>query len=158
MIKRFFTILICLPLFSSCDYDSIVYDNFTDIKDSKWSETDTLAFEFDIDDNNYLYTIYLNLRVTNDYKYSNIYLQAALGASFEKAKFKREHILLATPEGKWLGSGKGKIVTLQLPLYQEVQFNAPSTYKVQLSQEMRDALLENITSVGIMVKKGNPVF
>lgn len=157
MTKSLFSILF-ITLVISCNNDSILYDNFTETANSQWDEKDTLSFEFNIPDNGYLYNIYLNLRITNDYKYSNIYLQSSLGATFEAPRFDRKHVLLATPEGKWLGSGKGKIVTLQLPLYKDVEFKEPSTYKINLSQEMRDAILENVTDVGIMVKKGDPVF
>ena len=158
MIKRTLSLLICLTFFNACNYDTILYDNFTDIKGSKWSAEDTLSFEFDIPDNDFLYNVYLNLRITNDYKYSNIYLQSSLTASFEPAKFERKHVLLATPDGKWFGTGNGKIITLQLPLYKDVNFKEPTTYKIQLCQEMRDALLENVSSIGIMVEKGDPVF
>lgn len=142
----------------SCNSDDVIYDSFTETKEGKWNETDTFENAFTIKDNSFQYNIYLNLRITNNYKYSNIYLQSSLGLRHQNNPFKRKHLLLATPEGKWLGSGKGEIITLQIPMYENVQFEKRGEYAIKMSQEMRDIDLENVVSAGIMVEKGNPVF
>lgn len=150
--------ILILVILDACSPTDVIYDNFTEIPGGKWNEKDTISNTFSIEDKGFHYTIYLNLRIKNDYKYSNIYLRSSLGPNYQNNPFKRKHVLLASPDGKWLGKGKGELITLQIPLYKELQFNNPGEYQLKMCQEMRDLDLDNVVSAGIMVKKGNPVF
>lgn len=157
-VKLVVGIVITLFFMSGCDNRELVIDEFTQFEEESWSNNDTLNFKFDVEDISYMYNVYVNLRIKNDYKYANLYLQTKLNHISEKSEFERRHLLLAAPNGKWFGSGRGEIITLQIPIDKNVVFKKTGRYYFQMVQEMRDSSLQNVLNAGIMVEKGPLVF
>jgi gliding motility-associated lipoprotein GldH len=155
-------IIICMALITlgiqSCDNEEMLINEFKEIEGGEWSNQDTLKFHFDVQDLSHMYNIYVNLRVNKDYKYANMYLQARLDHISEPPQFRQKQIMLAAPNGKWYGTGRGEIITLQVPIQKDVKFNKDGRYYFEMVQEMRDSSLANVVSAGIMVEKGPPVF
>ena len=78
--KRAFKITYLLPvlllflLLGSCTDSNSVIDKNTGIDNHNWSYDNLVRFDVKIDNEKTPYNLYLNLRVTGDYKYSNIFV------------------------------------------------------------------------------------
>ena len=65
------------------------------------------------------------------------------------------NLILAAPDGRWTGSGTGKLRELQLLYRSQTQFGKSGTYVFTLEQGMRKPELP-VTDLGIRIEKANP--
>jgi gliding motility-associated lipoprotein GldH len=153
------TILILFIAFSlvSCDNNTILDKNAV-IPESGWAYDDIPSFAFEIDEPNKYHDIFLNLQLTEQYIYSNIYLLIHLRDSEGKDEVFRMSFEVADKTGKWLGQGSGNVKTFKLPIFKEFVFEKPGQYFIGLEQNMRDSVLMEVVKVGVDIKKGYPVF
>lgn len=136
----------------SCDSNR-VYDKFKDIPDGKWNKIEPMKFDVQIDDTLSYHNVFVNVRNSGDYKFSNLYL--FMNTIYPGGKISRDTIdcLLANEKGKWLGSGLGDLKDCQYLLKKGVRFHQPGVYTFELEQAMRIDELEGIKSVGIRIEK-----
>ena len=152
---RFFVIgLIYISIASivvSCGTDAI-YDNNKEV-DNSWSSNEKLNFNIDIKDTIGVYDIFLNIRNTTDYKYSNLYF--FLKTTFPNQKISVDTIecFLADTKGKWLGKGYGKYRDQQILFKQNGRFPMSGNYRIEIEQATRDIDLEGIKSIGLRISK-----
>lgn len=150
---RIITILALACLFlAGCDPNG-VYDDNRSIPGGKWHYRNALPFEVQITDTNAWYNVYVNLRVSSDYAYNNIFLWVTTTNPARKSDKRRVEIRLADEHGKWLGSGLGDIYDYQFPAIQKVKFPVSGFYRFELEQNMRDDTLQYVKSAGIRVEK-----
>jgi len=152
-------ILICCFVVScfsiaSCDSNR-VYEHYEKIPDYKWNMENVLRFEVEITDTINSHNLYLNVRNSGAYAYSNMWLFVKRtnpdGITVEE-KFE---CTLASEKGEWFGSGFGDIFDLQIPYKQQVVFPKSGTYIFEMVQGMRVEELENVVNVGIRIEKAN---
>jgi gliding motility-associated lipoprotein GldH len=157
--KRALNILYPAALFlitmlaGSCTDPNSVIDTNTEIADHNWSYVNRVNFNVKIDDEKAAYNQYLNLRVTGNYKYSNIFVLVYQTSPDKKTQTTRFEVKLANPDGEWLGKGSGNLYSYQVLLRKNYHFPAKGVYRFQIEQNMRDNPLHEISDVGLRVEK-----
>lgn len=140
---------------TSCqDTQSIVDSNF-EVTRHNWSYTERILVPVTIENADVTYNLYVNLRVTSKYKYSNIFLLIHIKSPDGKKTTERKEFRLALPDGEWLGSGSGNLYSYQMPVKENFRFPVKGKYVVELEQNMRDNPLDYVSDVGIRVEKAN---
>jgi gliding motility-associated lipoprotein GldH len=150
-LARFFSLLLFVGIFSSC-IDEAIVDVYREISNRRWSYIKKVSVPVKIEDSSKAYNVYMNLRHTADYKYSNIFVLIHQIAPGGKKTTERKEFQLAYPDGEWLGSGSGNIYTHQLLFKENHIFPAPGTYVLEFEQNMRDNPLKEIRDVGLRVE------
>jgi gliding motility-associated lipoprotein GldH len=145
----------CFLLFtcvlSSC-LDNAVIDVNQEISSRRWSYIKKVSVPVKIEDAGKSYNIYMNLRHTADYRYSNIFvLVHQIGPDGKKTTERKEY-QLAYPDGEWLGTGSGNLFSYQLIYKEKYKFPAPGRYVFEFEQNMRDNPLREIHDVGLRVE------
>jgi gliding motility-associated lipoprotein GldH len=151
-IKFTFLLFVIGITFYSCDSNR-VYDEFKDIKDGIWKQTETINFEVQISDTLSYNNVLVNVRNSGSYKFSNLYL--FLNTVYPNNKISRDTIdcLLADNKGKWLGKGLGDLKDCQYLLKKSMRFHQKGIYSFEFEQAMRVDKLEGIKSIGIRIEK-----
>ena len=142
-----------LMLLGSCTDPKAVMDNNTAIADHNWSYVNRAKFDCKIDDESAAYNLYLNLRVTDNYKYANLFVLIYQSSGGDKAKVTRYEVKLATHDGQWLGKGSGNLYSYQVPFKTGYKFPAKGNYHFEIEQNMRDNPLHEVSDVGLRVEK-----
>jgi gliding motility-associated lipoprotein GldH len=138
---------------SGCADKNAVTDQNTEIVNNNWPYVNKFKFPVKIDDASIGYNLYLNLRVTADYKYSNLFLlihQSSPGKNITTTRFEFK---LANKDGEWLGDGSGNIYSYQIPFRTNYKFPGPGVYTLEIEQNMRDNPLREVSDVGVRVEK-----
>lgn len=144
--------LFAVFLIQSCSYSS-VFDEFTVIDEGNWHFQDTVQFEMQLEDTLEYCDFYLVVRHDNDYHYSNFISFIRLEFPNGRARLDTVEIPLASPSGKWLGSGFGDIYTTEQRFFKRTRFPMKGTYKFQVLHAMRDELLIGVNDIGIAVRR-----
>lgn len=153
----------------SPDYQKIVA-----IPDAAWKSAYMPEFRIDIRDTGIYYKTYLLIRHTNNYAYSNIWLNVWVkGPQDSTFQHTRIEVPLANLQGRWLGNGMGELfeqrrmlvldlnevpLTDELVAYAESgirqMFRQKGIYTIRFEQNMRDVALPEVLQVGLRVEKG----
>lgn len=149
-----FGILLCI---SGCRSD-IVLDEFKNLPASGWKQGEMVRFDFEISDTTRYTSFYINLRITGDYPFSNLYVVSHITMPDNSVQSKRTHLVLAQDDGKWLGKGMGDIISYQLPISENMALKKNGKYQIALEQYMRMETLPEVKDVGILIKKGEEIF
>ncbi|RUT77998.1 gliding motility lipoprotein GldH [Ancylomarina longa] len=153
LIWAFFLILIGLGV-TSCDFNR-VYEQYEDIPNYQWEQKNILRFEVNIKDTIQANNIFLNIRNTGSYEYSNIWVFVKKITPDGKTENKKIELQLADEKGKWYGSGFGDIFDLQVPFQQNVIFPHSGKYVFEITQGMWPQKLNGVVNVGIRIEKLN---
>lgn len=152
--KKWIVLVAIAILAAACD-KSRVYEKNTDMPDNIWEVSHVPRFEFDIADVQQSYNIYINLRNSVNYPFSNIYVQYQMfdseGNSIEKDL--QSILLFDTKSGKPYGNGLGDIFDHRMLIKESYVFDAPGQYVIELEQYMRMQQLPMLLSVGIRIEK-----
>ena len=149
---KYIAILILVVVFTACDENRIFEQN-SEIPDRSWDYDTVMPFEVTISDTNLHYNVYVNLRHTNQYANSNLWvLLHTTFPSGEKLE-KRVELPLASTEGKWYGNSAGSIINHQILIQPNAVFPEAGIYKFEIEQNMRRNPLEEVLDVGIRVEK-----
>ncbi len=139
-------------LFTGCTDPNSVIDTNTSIENHNWSYANKIKYAVKVDDATIPYNVYVNLRVTGDYRYSNIFVLLRRGGPKLNA-LTRFEIKLANPDGQWLGQGSGNLYSYQVPVITDFKFPQTGTYQFEIEQNMRDNPLHEVSDVGLRVEK-----
>ncbi|MBC2843797.1 gliding motility lipoprotein GldH [Winogradskyella flava] len=153
--------LVCLALAVSCD-SKAVFDEYKAVP-SKWHKDSVASFNFKAPDTTQNYNLYVNLRNTNDYKFSNLFLIVELNYPNGKAIKDTLEYKMAAPNGELLGTGFSDIKENKLWLRgfkDTFKFNEAGDYTVNIQHAMRNngevngvEELEGITDIGFRVEQ-----
>lgn len=134
----------------------VVFQEDTKVPGGSWSRSWKPQFTFDIADTVSERDIYLDIRHSGDYRFSNIYLFATLEGPSGEAFTDTVECTLADPVGRWYGKGTGFIFSDRFQahvLYRmNNRFPRAGRYVFTLEQAMRTEELEGIIDVGISVE------
>lgn len=137
----------------SCGDPKAVMDNNTEIPNQNWSYGKKVSYDVVIDDANTAYNLYLNVRVTASYRYSNLFVIISQTGSGLQNKGTRYEFKLASPTGEWLGKGSGSMYSYQMPFKTQYRFPAKGKYHFEIEQNMRDNPLKAVNDVGLRIEK-----
>jgi len=156
--------LVLLALFgmlTSCD-SKAVYDQYQTVP-NKWHKDNILSFSVSAPDSTNTYNLYINLRNTNDYKYSNLFLLTELNYPNGKTVIDTLEYKMAKPNGELLGKGFTDVKENKL-WYKGFKtpfiFNEPGNYTFNVQHAMRKlgevngvVELGGITEIGFRVEQ-----
>lgn len=137
---------------SSCADPNAIIDQNTAIENRNWSYANRIKNSVKIDDPTIPYNLYINLRVTGEYKYSNIFVLIRRNGPKLKG-ITRYEVKLANPDGEWLGQGSGNLYSYQVPFLTDFKFPEKGVYTFEMEQNMRDNPLHEVNDVGLRVEK-----
>jgi gliding motility-associated lipoprotein GldH len=145
-------------LLTSCLGDAVAGDSQT--LPSFWDSQLTVDFTFPELEKEQDYNVYLQLRNTNEYPYSNIFLITTLRYPNGKTAIDTLEYRMARPDGSWLGEGIGNLKQSKLVLKEKIQFNEEGEYRLEIGQALRNngevdgvMRLLGITDVGYTIEK-----
>lgn len=132
------------------------YEKNLEVPGHEWAYDYKPSFDIKIqpEDTAYLYNICVNIRHTDAYPYSNIWVLVGTQYPGDSiAKEQRVELPLADVTGKWAGSGLDDIYEHRIFIQQNAIFNKPGTYKFTFEQNMRQNPLPHVMNVGLRIEK-----
>ncbi len=137
----------------SCDSNK-VFEEYVEVENANWQKENVASFEFMAEDTTSAHNLYINIRNTGSYPYSNLYLFVAMQGPNGGLLKDTVNCILADNRGKWLGNGIGDLWDLKIPYVGGFKFAQSGKYIVSLEQAMRvEGGLKGITDVGLRVEK-----
>jgi len=158
MVKKgyFFGLLL---LVCSCNTDK-VHSEYKSLNNGIWRVTDTIAFEVEGLDTLNKHHVYFNIRNDNTYEFSNLFLITEFGLPNGKAIIDTLEYEMASPDGTWLGTGKGSIKESKLWFRENIVFGDSGVYTFKIAHAMRKngevqgmTNLKGITDIGLEIAK-----
>ena len=148
-----------LLLFFSCD-SNIEFINYNSVNGS-WHKDSIQDFSFEL---NHLqeeeYTTYINLRINNDYKFSNIFLIVVLSDSLNIITKDTLNFKLADKSGRFLGDKRINLIENSLLHKEKISLENNMKYYVSIEHAMRVInkvggleYLNGVVDVGYKVEK-----
>ncbi len=136
----------------SCDSNK-VFEEYVEVKNANWKKENVASFEFFAKDTTAANNLYINVRNTGTYAYSNIYLFVTMQGPNGGILKDTVNCILADNRGQWLGKGVGDLWDLRIPYVGGFKFAQSGNYVVKLEQAMRvEDGLEGITDIGLRVE------
>jgi gliding motility-associated lipoprotein GldH len=146
-----FVAVCSLLILLSCD-PARVYEKNIKIPDGVWEKDHKVSFEVFIDDTVSAHNLYVNVRNTSLYPYSNLHLFIETTAPSGHAIRETFEVTLADERGKWLGSGLGDIWDLQQIYKKNVRFAQRGKYTIVYQHGMRVDRLPFVLDVGLRIE------
>ncbi|QPH38137.1 gliding motility lipoprotein GldH [Pedobacter endophyticus] len=128
-----------------------IIDSNVELDNRRWSYRNHIANSFEIKESSTPYNIYFKLRVTANYKYSNIFILAHFKDG-NKVVTRRYQYKLAKNDGEWLGSGSGNVFSYTLPMLTNYRFAHNGKFTIEIEQNMRDNPLLEVSDAGILIE------
>lgn len=153
MNKLFLSFIFIITLtIVGCDYNR-AYEHNDSIENETWDLKKTFSHEFEIPDSMQWYNMYINIRNTTDYKYSNLFL--FITTTFPKGQQAKDTVecILANKEGKWFGKGNGKYKDNRIVFKPKFRFSQSGKFNLKISHGMRVQEVNGISEIGIRLEK-----
>jgi len=147
----------CVCLILSACTDHVVFQQDVQVPEGGWSRSFTPEFTFQVTDTVLQHDLYIDLRHTGDYPFSDLFLFVDLYGPNDRHLRDTVECLLADPTGRWYGKGTGFIFADRIKahvLYKlKNRFPAAGSYTIKLEQAMRTELLAGVIDVGVSVER-----
>jgi gliding motility-associated lipoprotein GldH len=143
-------LLLCFSLFSC---DSFLYDSTVEIEKGTWVGTDSISFDFVIQDTTKLYHIFLEVDYDVDYAHQNVYCLVETYAPTGLAQRQIKSLELANQKGKWIGVCNDKTCVQKLPFITNTQFPSAGAYKIVFTQYTRKEMLEGVNNLRLTINE-----
>lgn len=147
-IKSLSLLFIGAFVLSSCGAPDFVYSELHSLKDQKATYLDTLNFDYSADKMGE-YHVYVVVRHTKEYEYSNIWLKALTDNQIDRVE-----VPLFDKTGKELGVNSGGFITTAV-LWKTIELQENESLSFSLVQNMRRNPLEHISEIGVYISE-NP--
>ena len=151
-----FSIFISTISLQSCEKNRVFEKNISIVK-SSWKNSDKIKLEVDIQDTSATYNVYINVRHSTIYPYSNLWVMVTTTSPGGNSQKQRVEIPLADEEGAWHGEGMGDVWDLKYLAQQNAIFNQKGKYSLEFEQIMRQDPLDGIMSMGLRVEQTTPI-
>lgn len=155
--KRPFSIVLLLAILLIGCAEGVVFQQDVEVPGGKWDRAWKPVFTFDMSDTVNSHDVYLDLRHTGDYPFSNLYTFVRLEGPGGMMATDTVECTLADPSGRWYGRGLGFISSDRFEahvLYKlRNRFPRSGPYTFTLEQAMRTEKLEGVIDVGISVER-----
>ncbi len=157
MLRIFFG-LAFLSVLVSCDSNIVVSDSKP--MAGVWDKAEIVEFTLLEMDSLKNYNLFLNIRNTNEYKYSNLFLIATIEFPQGKTITDTLEYKMANPDGTWLGHGIGSVKENKLWYKENVSFTEKGKYILRIGHAVRNngnvegvTELEGINDVGFSIEE-----
>jgi gliding motility-associated lipoprotein GldH len=145
-------ILVLLYSLSSCDSNRI-YQKYEKIDNYIWQHNEEIEFKFDVEDTISNHLLYVQIRHSSNYPYSNLWLEITSQSPTGITSKDSLECIFADKTGKWLGDGAGDIWDNQILWKKLVRFPQQGTYSIKYRHLMRLKNLPGILDVGFRIDK-----
>ncbi len=143
-------------LLAGCS-DHVVFQADVPVPDEAWDRSFTPEFGFEVSDTVQHHDLYIDVRHTGDYPFSDLFLFVDLYGPDDRHLRDTVECLLADPTGRWYGKGTGFIFADRFEahvLYKlKNRFPAPGRYTIKLEQAMRTEKLPGVIDLGVSVER-----
>lgn len=159
---KFLVILVSLslPFLYSCTGNTVASD--TTQMPTVWELGAPVEFTLPNLQKETAYNVYLDIRNTNEYPFSNLFLVTTLQYPNGKKAIDTLEYRMAAPNGQWLGTGLGSIKQIKLVFKEQLQFNEEGAYTLSITHAVRSngsvegvKNLEGISDVGYSIEKSD---
>lgn len=137
--------------------DGVVFQQDVEVPGTGWDRSWKPSFTFEMTDTLAPHDVYLDLRHTGDYPFSNLYTFIKLDGPGGMSATDTVECTLADPSGRWYGKGLGFISSDRFQahvLYKlRNRFPRSGRYTLTLEQAMRTERLNGIIDVGVSVER-----
>ena len=144
--------LLFVSVLCSCN-DNGVFESNQSIEEKGWTYDNSVVFEAEILDTTALYNLYVNIRHTKDYEYSNLWMKILTTIPGEEPMVTPVNLPIANAEGKWFGSGLASVLSVKLIIQEKAILSKVGKYRFELIQNMRVDPVEEILDVGLIIEK-----
>jgi len=134
-------------LFSSCNL-GIAHMEFKSLNNARWDKDDVIDFTIIPKDTTLAYNWFIQLRTTQDYPYSNLYVITELSSANQQIQIDTIAYTTANPDGSWRGISAGSLVEHKIPYRSNFPFSSTATYSLKIRQAMR--ALEAVAPLNIL--------
>lgn len=141
-----FVMMVVLFVMTGCRMGPNDYSEYHSLDDEGWRYGELLRYEFMPEDSIVTGDLALSLRHTNDYIYSNIFLEVTIADSLSTVRDTLA-ITLADDFGRWNGRGIGTDFRISDTIAKGITYRRPVAISVR--HIMRDEILKDIEQVGI---------
>ncbi|OIQ31100.1 MAG: gliding motility lipoprotein GldH [Bacteroidetes bacterium MedPE-SWsnd-G2] len=159
--NRYLGVLLLILVCFACDSNR-VFDAYKSVPD-KWHKDSIISFKVSPPDSIKPYNLFVNLRNTNDYKYSNLFLIVEMDYPNGKVVKDTLEYTMAAPNGELLGEGFTDVKENKLwfkGYNSPFVFNESGEYTVNIQHAMREngkvkgvEYLDGITDIGFRIEQ-----
>lgn len=143
---------------TSCDSNR-VFDEYKSVP-NQWHKDSIIQFSINPQDSIKPYNLFINIRNTNDYKFSNLFLIVEMNTPHGKGVIDTLEYIMAKPNGEFLGTGFSDVKENKLWYKEGIVFSEAGEYVVKIQHAMRKngnvkgvENLEGITDVGFRIEQ-----
>lgn len=135
----------------SCDSNRVYEENLA-MENNSWNKDDIKEFSFEVADTLSPLNIYINLRTTVDYPYSNIIV--FMDSEYPNGVQNKDTLefILAESDGKWNGENSGTIIEFRGMIASGGRFSSQGKYTFRLQHAMREDDLAEVVDIGMRVE------
>lgn len=156
--KLVFIFLLFISMIA-CD-EQRVFDAFKAVGISGWEKEDLVNFQFEISDTLAKNNLFIQLRNTNEYEYSNLFLITELQYPNGFHVIDTLEYKMTDVYGNWLGSGFTDIKENKLFFKENFRFPVAGNYEINIQQAMRKRdqiegiqIVKGVSDVGFRIEK-----
>ncbi len=143
---------------TSCDSNR-VFDEYKSVT-NQWHKDSVIQFSINPPDSIKPYNLFINIRNSNDYKFSNLFLIVEINYPNGKGVIDTLGYIMAKPNGEFLGTGFSDIKENKLWYKESFVFSEMGEYNINIQHAMREngnikgvENLEGITDVGFRIEQ-----
>ncbi len=130
------------------------FEEFVAIPDA-WNNSNLVHFNVNITDTITPQNVYISVRHSGKYEFSNLYLFVTAESPNGNIKRDTVEMVMADEHGKWQGKGAASVFTLYYPYKTNIRFPVAGIYTFTIEQAMWIRDLKNISNIGLMVEKAD---
>lgn len=146
--------LVSLLLFAACD-GKVLYTKSQNVDVDGWNMDDHRYFDVEVADTQSIYTFYIDLRIANNYPYSNTFF--FINTTFPDGGVAHDTLEcpLADVDGRWYGKRTGRYIDNRYVFRKDLIFPTPGTYRFDIGHGMRDSNIVGIHDIGLHIAKSS---
>ncbi len=135
MSKKLMFLFMALIALSACEPEA----TFFEFKKTSgtWHKDSIFQFNFETSDTITQFDLFIHIKNTQEYKYSNLFIITSLEFPKGKVEVDTLEYKMAYPNGKLMGEGIGSLKNNWLWYKEAKQFSESGTYRFKVKQAMR---------------------
>ena len=149
--NKYYTLALTLLFFALSCTQGFVFKKTIDLKNG-WEKDQTLKFSFKNKEDSNTKTFMFIVRNDNDYPFRNLHLITKITGPNLLIRRDTIEYEMAQLDGKWLGSGIGKVKESLLLFPENISLSQKGNYTISIRHGMRKDTLFGIKSIGIASK------
>ncbi len=145
--------ILSLIIFHSCETEKYIYQQKINVNPKGWGYTDSLEYEFNIQDTSIFYTLLMDIEHTLEYNYQNIYMD--ISTRYPSGKYMNQVLSsdFADKSGRWYGKCSGDQCLAPINLQSKTKFPEPGNYNINIKQFSRDSALLEISRITLKLQE-----